>query len=88
MSSTTCAQEMVADGRSVSECLIAAIAAQEGTDAADLDPPVYEIVDPDALDAVFRRGSVDGRIQFSFEGYEVVVRNGDPPRVTVEPADR
>lgn len=85
--SSTIRVQAVSEGRSVSECLVEALAAHEGIDAAGLDPPVYDVVDPEALDAVFRRGSVDGRIEFTFQGYQVVVRNGEPPSVAVGAAD-
>ncbi|AEH36407.1 HalOD1 output domain-containing protein [Halopiger xanaduensis] len=47
-------------------------------------PPLYETIDPDALDGVFDAGSSDGesvRVAFSYADHEVVVQGG--PRVTV-----
>ncbi|WP_227380708.1 HalOD1 output domain-containing protein [Haladaptatus halobius] len=64
------------------------------TDAADTShrelPPLYEVIDPDALDRLFTpiyegatRSNV--RVRFAYAGYEVVVHSsGD---VTVSPLD-
>lgn len=49
---------------------------QTVADRADSDPlelpPLYESVDPDALDA-FVRGTADGRVEFRYAGYAVTV---------------
>jgi len=77
---------------SASSRVVLAVAEATGTDPADL-PPLYEVIDPDALDAVFRSG-VDGNqgngeweddreLRFSYAGREVSVRSDD---VTVGPA--
>ena len=51
------------------------IADKEGTDPLDI-PPLYESVDPDALDALFTpdsREPVLGEVTFTHAGYEVTV---------------
>jgi len=55
----------------VSEAVLVAVAAREGVPEAELDPPLYEAIDPEALDAVFRDTS--GRISFEYCGYRVTV---------------
>jgi hypothetical protein len=77
---------------SASSRVVVAVAEATGTDPAEL-PPLYEVIDPDALDAVFGAG-VDGtggdrqweddrELRFSYAGREVSVRSDE---VTVGPA--
>lgn len=68
-----------------------AVARSKGVDAVDL-PPLYETIDPDALDALcssYTNGARDDgaamRIQFTYAGREVVVRT--PDRVEVSSPD-
>ena len=76
------------DDHEPSTAVIEAIAATTGTDEIDLDP-LYETVDPDALDAV-----VAGRsnqmtdpvvVTFNYNGYRVVVNDGG--RIELDPLD-
>ena len=59
--------------------VIDTVAAVTGTRPTDL-PPLYEAVDPDALDSLFesfeRRSSETLRVEFSYHGVTVVVRDG------------
>lgn len=69
----------------VSSDVIAAVADVRGVEPTAL-PPLYEVVDPEALDRLFepqRSGTTPdtGRVAFSFAGCEVVVTAAD--RVTV-----
>lgn len=72
---------------SVSEEVISAVANAKGVDPIDL-VPLYEVVDPDALDALFeeggfgRPGSPD-RVEFVYSDCEVVI--GGDGSVTVTP---
>lgn len=57
--------------------VVTAAAAARGTDPVDL-PPLYDSVDADALNAlvdgaVDRPDAVNGRVSFSYAGYEVTV---------------
>ena len=65
------------------QAVIEAIAAREGVDVTDVEPPAYEplytVVDPAALDRLFRTPSgvrPDACVTFEYEGYEVAV-HGD-----------
>ncbi|MXV64284.1 hypothetical protein GS429_19880 [Natronorubrum sp. JWXQ-INN-674] len=67
---------------SVSFDIIAAVAEQEGVDPIDIEPPEYEAlynaINPEALDALFaprENGSSrsNGRVEFTFSGYQIVV---------------
>lgn len=67
------------DGRQPSEALISAISTLSGTDATSL-PPLYDVVDPEALDSLYEhvreRNGEDSsayRITFPYEGYDVCV---------------
>lgn len=55
----------------LSEALPRAIAQLKGIDPLEM-PSLYEIVDPEALDAVFKRGSIS-YVQFPFCGYSITV---------------
>ncbi len=69
-----------------SQAIVEAIAARDGVDVTDVVPPAYEplhaVVDPEALDALFRpiasgapasRNAVDTRVVLEYEGSEVTV---------------
>ena len=65
------------DGQSLSERVIEATAAEVGTSPLDLDP-LYTVVDPDALDALFRSSSPgvqrsEGHVEFTFAGVRVTI---------------
>lgn len=60
--------------------IVRAASCATGLDTEEL-PPLYEAVDPDALDALFRRTSdgtvrTDGVLRFSYAGLEVCVDGG------------
>lgn len=61
----------------VSTTVVTAVARASGTDPTEL-PPLYEHVDPEALNALVthnfnRPGHVDLTVTFTFNGYDVVV---------------
>lgn len=63
--------------RTPSEAVVEAVADAEGVEPTDLRP-LYEVVDPDALDSLFRerlgRGEPAlGLITFQYQGYRVQV---------------
>lgn len=67
--------EPTVDPGDVSFLVVVAVAAVEGTDPERL-PPLYDSVDPDALDAVLDTAG-DGagmNVSFEYEGYEVRTR--------------
>ncbi|MDQ2052306.1 HalOD1 output domain-containing protein [Natronolimnohabitans sp. A-GB9] len=73
------------------EAIVEAIAAHEGVDVTDIEPPAYDplytVVNPEALDRLFQtpvdsEGAV--RVVLEYEGYEITVdSDGD-----VEVVDR
>ncbi|WP_336036050.1 HalOD1 output domain-containing protein [Halobacterium yunchengense] len=61
----------------LSEGVVEAVAAATGEDPASM-PSLYEVLDPDALDALFRPGSAPsppgtGRVSFRYNGCDVTV---------------
>ena len=75
------------DDKSLGELVVEAVAAEEGVRPTDIDPPLYEIVDPDALDSLFRSTLCaprnDGCISFSYCDYVVTVHGSG--RIEVQP---
>ena len=63
------------DSEPLSQAVVETVARAEGADALDLEVPLYDAIDPDALDALFQSGhaSVDGYVEFVYYGYEVTV---------------
>lgn len=67
-----------AGGTSVSTAVVETVAAHEGVDPATLTPPLYEVLDPDALDALFASQPGDparatGAVTFTYREYTVTV---------------
>lgn len=66
------------DDETASDAVVAAVAARTNSDPLEIDP-LYEHVDPDALDALFEpRGTDtarpdDVRIEFQMSGFQVTV---------------
>ncbi|WP_415383354.1 HalOD1 output domain-containing protein [Halosimplex sp. TS25] len=61
------------DSQRVSRAVIDAVAAVEGIRPTELAPPLYDVVDPDALDKVFAGRSSLGKVVFNYNSYEVTV---------------
>ena len=76
------AQYDIADGQPITAAVVDAVATTAGTDPIEL-PPLYDSVDPDALDTLFerQREGTDLEIAFSYTGYRVVIEDGE--RITV-----
>jgi hypothetical protein len=71
----------------VSERVVDEVADATDTDRLDLEP-LYEVVDADALDALFDQGQFGGagaptRVSFSYAGCDVVVSTGGQVSVSV-----
>lgn len=61
---------------SVTARVVGAVADEEGVDPTELSTPLFEAVDPDALEDVFPTppdADVVGRIEFTYCGYDVTV---------------
>ncbi|AEN07601.1 hypothetical protein Halar_0345 (plasmid) [halophilic archaeon DL31] len=66
-------QTVETDSRSVSQAVIDAVAAVEGTPPTELTPPLYDVVDPEALDKVFAGKASLGKVMFNYNSYEITV---------------
>lgn len=56
----------------LSSSVIDAVATDCGADPLELDP-LYEVIDPDALDAMFRGRDAPGSVSFVYAGRQVTV---------------
>jgi len=73
---------------SPTETVIDEVAAREGVDPIDLKVPLFETIDPEALDKIVQSAIDDpGRspveIEFTYAGYDVTVSSADSGTVTV-----
>jgi hypothetical protein len=66
---------------SLSDAVLREVAEAEGVSPEALNPPLFDVVDPDALDSVFNAET--GRVSFEYHGYWVTVDHAGS--VSVEP---
>lgn len=71
---------------SLTVAIVEKVAAREGVEPTELRPPLHDVIDPDALAAVFaptERGDdrAAGRVEFDYCGYAVVVRSDGRVRI-------
>ena len=74
---------------SPSEAIVERVAKADGVDPTDLRP-LYEVIDPDALDMfVSTAGSrnTDAQVQFEYQGYHVTVTADGVVHLAVAPSD-
>ena len=72
----TVSRTAIDGGRSVSTVVVEAVAESMGVSPLELDPPLHRVVDPDALDDLFRpsRAATESpRVSFTYAGHEVTV---------------
>jgi len=66
------------DGTGLSVAVIQALAEARGVGIDEIEQPLYDVVDPDALDRLFTdrgRADVMGRVVFEFDAHEVTVHS-------------
>ena len=65
----------MSEGASVSLKVVEKVADREGTDPAELHPPLHTAVNTEALDSLFRSTSsgarTNGMIEFEYQGYKI-----------------
>ena len=89
MSYTTAGQSVHAgDTGRPSERVVRAVAAAEGVDPVALSVPLFEAIDPDALDALFATPRASGRVSFAYCGYLVTVTANGEVDLRESAADR
>lgn len=76
------------DPESLSQAVVQAIARVSGDDPVSIDP-LYDVIDPDSLNALFdgKRGfggGASGRVTFDYNGYEVVVQADGRGRIRAQ----
>jgi len=59
-------------GEQISIDVIETIAAVTGDDPLAISPPLYEVVDTDALDTLYERGA-DVCVEFEYDGHQIVI---------------
>lgn len=75
---STDTQTLYGQAFSTSEAVVDAVAEADGISSEEVWPPLYEVIDPDALDDLFaspslRTDRTRGRVVFPYCGYEVTV---------------
>ena len=65
--------------------IVAAVARREGESPADLRPPLWNAIDPEALDLLFEKGDSTVSVSFEYRGYRVDVDGNGSVRVENEP---
>lgn len=63
----------VSGERGIFHTVIEAIADAEGVNPTELSPPLYEVIDPDALENLFTSGLTSGKVVFNYNRCEVSV---------------
>lgn len=64
------------DGNTASECVVTAVADVKHKDPTILSPPLYEAIDPDALDSLMASPNTS-RIQFEYADYHITVTSDE-----------
>ncbi|ELZ14904.1 hypothetical protein C477_19217 [Haloterrigena salina JCM 13891] len=71
----------------ISIAVVTAVAAERDVEPTEL-PPLYESIDPDALDALFEptrtSGPRRGRLEFTYDGHAIVVECGSDLEITID----
>ena len=82
-------QRTFSTGNDLVVAILDAIADAAGLDAAELNTPLYDVIDPDALAKLFHTldGSVDGYVAFTYEGYRIVAYSDGTVQVYDEESD-
>lgn len=79
----------VTEDATPSEEVLTAVATAERTDPTRLEPSLYAVVDPDALDALVRswNGS-GGRVEFVYRGHVITVQGDETVTLRLNAAER
>ncbi|WP_458204914.1 HalOD1 output domain-containing protein [Haladaptatus sp. NG-SE-30] len=63
------------DGHLTVDVLDAVMEAAGYEDLGAFESCLYDVIDPDALDSLFHQRSVDGYVEFTWDGFEVRVHS-------------
>ena len=70
------------DANTLNEKIITGVAALKNIDPLEL-PPLFDVVDPDALEALFAEGR-SGKVEFSYAEFTVTVEFDEDPTITIQ----
>ncbi|MFC7020590.1 MULTISPECIES: HalOD1 output domain-containing protein [Haloarcula] len=63
------------------------IAEREGTDPAELTPPLYEVLDVEQVDRLVTTSNADVRVEFTYLGYQVAIEDQGELEITERQTD-
>ncbi|AHF98850.1 hypothetical protein HALLA_08215 [Halostagnicola larsenii XH-48] len=82
--------ETRSDSEPLSVKVVRKVAQMDGVDPTELDAPLYDVINPEALDELFeprRNGEQrSGTVEFTYHGYDIVIEHSDDggPTITLE----
>lgn len=69
----------------LSTAILSEVAAREGVDPIDVSPPIYTVIDPDALEKLFSGGTGGfTSVEFTYADHRISIRGDDVVRIEVE----
>lgn len=71
------------DSPSLAESILLEVSERTGVPPAEVNPPLYDVIDPDALEKLFRGNT--GRVSFEYHGVLVTVDHAGT--VTIQPTE-
>lgn len=80
------------NGDSITTRVVKRIAIMEGVDPLELQPPLYSIIDIDAVEDLFASAADDRSdgaisVEFEYQGYQVTIESDDEVYVRVKQTD-
>lgn len=80
------------NGGSITTRVVKRIAIMEGVDPLELQPPLYSIIDIDAVEDLFASAADDRSdgtisVEFEYQGYQVTIESDDEVYVRVKQTD-
>lgn len=66
--------------------VVETVAGAAGVDPLELNPPLFAVINPDALEAVYESASEQFKVEFEYAGYLVTI-SGDGTVTATEPGD-
>jgi len=61
----------------ISQRVLQTVAEETGKSPADLQEPLHNAIDPDALNAMYSRDRIPNQLTFAYNGYQIQIDNGD-----------
>lgn len=75
------------EGTAVSLEVVEKIAKREGTDPAELRPPLHTVINTEALDTLFQSTSTKGNVEFDYQGYTIRVKSSGEVQIVETNSD-